>query len=98
MGLLMAALKLTASPLTEPSKISVELPSSPVNFPVTVLPELLSANVDLRSPIGVCIESFQVLSADMPFSCAWCFDRQSLRERCRRSNGFCRPDSAPIFL
>jgi hypothetical protein len=39
-------------------------------LPVTALPELLSANVDLRSPIGVCIESFQVPSADMPSSCA----------------------------
>src|SRR5438552_2510651 len=71
----MAALKFTLSPLALPSKMSVEAPLSAVSLPVKLPPALFSASVDLRSPIGVCIVSFQVPSADICHSLRLCVGR-----------------------
>src|SRR5262249_31929643 len=64
-GLVMAALKLMLSPLAVPSKMSVDLPSSPVTLPVSTLPESFRATVSLRSPMRVCMDTFHVPSADI---------------------------------
>src|SRR5690242_2131956 len=57
-GLVMETFQATLSPLTVPSKISVELPSAPC-VPVSVPPAALTDSEALRSPIGVLITRFQ---------------------------------------
>src|ERR1700752_5257078 len=56
-GLVMETFQATLSPLTVPSKISVELLSAPC-VPVSVPPAALIDSDALRSPIGVLITRF----------------------------------------
>jgi hypothetical protein len=64
-GLVMDVLKLTLFPLSLPSKISVALPPSPITVPVRVSPAAFKVTVNLRSPRGVCMDTFQVPSVDI---------------------------------
>src|SRR5437868_4982273 len=57
-GLVIETFQATLSPLTVPSKISVELPSAPC-VPVSAPPALFTDSDALRSPIGVVITRFQ---------------------------------------
>src|SRR5579863_1621034 len=57
-GLVMETFQATSSPLTLPSKISVELPSAAC-VPVSAPPALFRLNVASRSPIGVLMVMFQ---------------------------------------
>src|SRR5262249_11846052 len=66
-GLVIDTFQATSSPLTVPSKISVELPSAPC-VPVSVPPALFRLSVALRSPIGVVITRFQLPSTAIYFS------------------------------
>src|SRR5262245_49740816 len=68
MGLVMDVLKLTLLPLSLPSKISVELPPSPTTLPVSTSPSAFKVTVILRSPRGVCMDTFQVPSVDIRHS------------------------------
>src|SRR5215510_6664763 len=66
-GLVMETFQATLSPLTVPSKISVELPSAPC-VPVSVPPAALIDSDALRSPIGVLITRFQFPSTAISVS------------------------------
>src|SRR5437762_1406219 len=57
-GLVIDTFQATLSPLTVPSKISVELPSAPC-VPVSAPPAAFTDSEALRSPIGVLITRFQ---------------------------------------